>query len=273
MTDIYGKSAFITGGASGIGLALAKTLKARGAGVVIADLNEAALEAAQAELGSSVTAVVCDVASLESVEKAAEAALKARGEIHLLFNNAGVGAGGPAGEIPIEDWRWAVDINLMGVVHGVETFVPIMQRQKQGGHIINTASIAGYLPAPYMAPYSATKFAVVGYSECLKLELAMDNIGVSVLSPAFVRTNIHRSGENRPSVRDEAPAADEPDSVKALVDGGIDPGMVADWTLDSIEADRFHIFTHPELQSSVADRMQAILSDYDACDTSGRFAA
>jgi NAD(P)-dependent dehydrogenase (short-subunit alcohol dehydrogenase family) len=272
MTDIAGKTAFINGGASGIGLALAKTLMSRGAKVVIADIDDNALSTAQSALGKAATAVSCDVANLVSVEKGAETALSACGEIHLLFNNAGVGAGGVAGKISIEDWRWAVDVNLMGVVHGVETFVPIIQSQKKGGHIINTASIAGHISAPYVAPYSATKFAVVGYSECLKLELAMDNIGVSVLSPAFVRTNIHRSGEHRPSAGNETPNEDS-DPIKTLVEGGLDPAIVAEWTADSIEANRFHIFTHPALMSAIEERVQGLLADYAASDASGRFAA
>lgn len=274
MTKIQGKSAFITGGASGIGLALAKTLISRGARVVIADIDEQALNAAQSELGPDATAVSCNVASLASVEKAAEAALSAYGEVHLLFNNAGVGAGGVAGELSVEDWRWAIDVNLMGVVHGVETFVPIIQSQKSGGHIVNTASIAGHIAAPYMSPYSATKFAVVGYSECLKLELAMHNIGVSILSPAFVRTNIHTSGANRPSAEGQVEAEyAEPDTFKTLVESGIDPKIVAEWTADSIEANRLHIFTHPALMMTVEERMNGLLSDYTACGGSDRFAA
>ncbi|MEP2103812.1 MAG: SDR family NAD(P)-dependent oxidoreductase [Parasphingorhabdus sp.] len=272
MTEIQGKVAFITGGASGIGLALAKTLMSRGARVAIADTDEHALAAVQSEFGSQATAILCDVANLSSVEQAAATTLSAYGEVHLLFNNAGVGAGGVAGEISVEDWRWAIDVNLMGVVHGVETFVPIIQSQKTGGHIINTASIAGHIAAPYMSPYSATKFAVVGYSECLKLELAMHNIGVSVLSPAFVRTNIHNSGANRPSADKEA-AGDEPDTFKTLVESGLDPAVVADWTADSIEANRFHIFTHPELMTAVEDRMNDLLSDYAASAANDRFAA
>lgn len=264
MTSIQGKGAFITGGASGIGLALAKTMIARGARVMIADKDAAGLDRAQDELGSKVTAVYCDVADLDSVRQAAEAAVAAFGEVHLVFNNAGVGAGGVTGHIPIEDWRWAIDINLMGVVHGVETFAPILQRQGQGGHIVNTASMAGHVGAPMLAPYNATKFAVVGYSESLRAELKNDDIGVSVICPAFVRTNIYKSGRNRPSATstegDPAEAL-----VKSVIDAGIGPDVVAEWAADCIEANRFYVFTHPEMKDEVEARINGLMSDYEAC--------
>lgn len=271
MTEINGKGAFITGGASGIGLALAKTMMSRGARVVIADIDEAALERAQEELGADAVAVHCDVASLPSVQKAADAALAAIGEVHLLFNNAGVGAGGITGSIPIADWRWAIDINLMGVVHGVETFMPILRRQGRGGHIINTASMAGHVAAPLLAPYNATKFAVVGYSESLHAELKSDKIGVSVICPAFVRTNIYKSGRNRPSVTSNEPDPNE-SLLKSIVDAGIEPDAVAKWTADCIEAGRFYIFTHLQAKCDVEARIDDLLSDYDAAGASVQLA-
>ena len=272
MTEIEGKGAFITGGASGIGFALAQALMSRGARVVIADVDRDALAAAGETLGAGVATVHCDVADLHSVQKAAAATVEALGNVHLVFNNAGVGAGGPAGAIPVDDWRWIVDINLMGVVHGVETFLPILRRQGQGGRLINTASMAGQLAAPLMGPYNATKFAVVGYSESLEVELKGEGIGVSVLCPEFVRTNIYKSGRNRPSAQ-PGEQDEEEAFVKSFIDSGISAETVAALTVESIEADRFYIFTHPEMKAEVDARMRRLLADYDACSQSAALTA
>ena len=203
--DIAGKTAFITGGAHGIGLAIARSLAARGAKVMLADINADALTEASASLaaeGADVGSVVCDVANEAAMRAAADATIKRFGKVHIVVNNAGVGNGGRAGETSLDDWRWIVDINLMGVVYGVEMFTPLIKSHGEGGYIINTASMAGHVASAVMAPYHATKFAVVGYSESLREDLARDNIGVSVLCPAWVRTHIYKSSLGSPTLRD-----------------------------------------------------------------------
>lgn len=180
MTDISGRIAFITGGASGLGFSMAKAFLARGASVMLADINPEGLAEAKASLqqpNHHVDTVVCDVADVESVRAAAKATVDRFGKVHLVVNNAGVSLTGRAGKIAIENWRWAVDINLMGVVHGVEVFTPILRAQKEGGHFINTSSMAGHVASAGAAPYIATKFAVVGYSEALRGELEPDELG------------------------------------------------------------------------------------------------
>ena len=204
MDQVRDKVAFITGGAGGIGLAIARSLGRRGARVMLADIDETQLGSAVSDLrnsGIEAAPVVCDVADAASVREASERTLERFGAVHILINNAGVFVGGRTGNIPLDDWRWIVDVNLMGVVHGVETFVPIIAAQKQGGYVINTASMAGHWAVGDLGPYNATKFAVVGYSETLRRDLRRDGIGVSVLCPALVRTRIHESMAARPSTR------------------------------------------------------------------------
>ena len=171
MQDFSGKTAFITGSAGGIGFAIAKSLGAWGAKIMLSDLCEKRLKVAcEALTTSGVVAdyVVCDVSDANSVDLAAQRTLERFGKIHVLVNNAGVSCGGPTGEIPLADWNWSVGINLMGVVHGVEIFTPLIKAHGEGGHIVNTASVAGHLAFAGGGPYVATKFAVVGYSETIR---------------------------------------------------------------------------------------------------------
>lgn len=276
--DVAGKTAFVTGGAGGIGFAIAQSLCARGAKVMLADIDAGALKAAEAKLidaGGEVGSIVCDVASEAAVRAAADATIKQFGKVHIVVNNAGVGNGGRAGETSLDDWRWIVDINLMGVVYGVEIFTPLIKSHGEGGYIINTASMAGHVASPVMAPYHATKFAVVGYSEALKEDLARDNIGVSVLCPAWVRTQIYKSSLNSPTMREVELNADEAGSfsaMKEVVEGGIEPALVGDWTVDCIEAGRFYIFTHPSMEAYIDARHDQIRSDYAACASDARLA-
>ena len=165
MNYFENKVAFVTGAASGIGLALSKALIARGVKVMMADINADALADARAVLSGVTGQVRCDVADAQSVADAAQATLETFGKVHFVFNNAGVAMAGLPGGIKLPDWRWAVDINLMGVVYGVEAFAPILREQGEGGHIINTASMAGHATTATLAPYNTTKFAVVAYSE------------------------------------------------------------------------------------------------------------
>lgn len=277
MSDIQGRVAFVTGGASGLGLSMARSFLKRGASVMLADRNAEGLEHAVAELSSEtnqVASIVCDVADASEIEKAAQATIDHFGKVHIVANNAGVGLGGQPGEIPLQDWRWIVDINLMGVVHGVEVFTPLIQSHGEGGHIINTGSMAGHVAPGGMGPYNATKYAVVGYSESLKAELMPHNIGVSVLCPGWVRTNIHTTGFGRPSggpTLEEAKDDPQFQEMDAVIKGGLDPDKVADWVSECVEANRLYIFTHEIMKMGIDMKYAQIQADYDAIIQDGRF--
>ncbi len=273
MRDFDGKTAFVTGGASGIGLALGRAFAEAGMKVMLADVEAGALDQALHNLsnhGDRVQGIRCDVGDAESVERAARATFDAFGNVHVVCNNAGVAAGGGIDNISIDNWRWVVDVNLMGVVYGVRSFVPHMLRHREGGHIVNTASMAGMINGMGFSPYAATKFAVVSMSEGLAMQLQPQGIGVSVLCPEFVRTRIGESGRNRPERYGEAPQLD-PASPAALVvaeiarrlEAGIDPGQVAQKVLDAIRNEQLYIFTHPNMRQGVDERFAAIQAAMD----------
>jgi NAD(P)-dependent dehydrogenase (short-subunit alcohol dehydrogenase family) len=202
MQELEGRVAVVTGGASGIGLALARRFAGEGMRVVIGDVEEPALKGAVDELtegGADVVGVVTDVTDPDQVEELARAAEQAFGAIHIACNNAGVGAGGLSWEAPLETWQWVIGVNLWGVIHGIRSFVPRIIEQR-AGHVVNTASVAGLVAAPFMGPYNASKHAVVALSETLHHELAMmaPHVKVSVLCPAWVNTRIGESERNRP---------------------------------------------------------------------------
>ncbi len=270
MQNFDNKVAFVTGAASGIGLALCKALLNAGSKVMMADIDADGLEAAAKGLGvddSRISTIVCDVKSAESVNAAAQATIDAFGQVHIVMNNAGVGLGGYPGSIPLDDWRWITDINLLGVVYGVEAFVPLMQAHGEGGYIVNTASMAGHISSPGMAPYHATKFAVVGYTETLAQELAPLNIGVSVLCPTWVKSNIHNTASKRPSAdpKNPLPTSKLTETLKNLVENGISPDTLADLVLKSMQAKRLYIFNDPEAKVAISMRHKVISDDYDAC--------
>src|SRR6201996_2819627 len=211
MRELAGKTAFVTGGASGIGLALGRAFAEAGMKVMLADVEAGALDQALQSLknhGNHVQGVRCDVADPDSVERAAQATFDAFGNVHVVCNNAGVAAGGGIDNISVDNWRWVVDVNLMGVVYGVRSFLPHMMKHREGGHIVNTASMAGMINGMGFSPYAATKFAVVAMSEGLAMQLQPQGIGVSVLCPEFVRTRIGDSGRNRPERYGETPPLD-----------------------------------------------------------------
>ena len=272
MKDIAGKTAFITGAASGIGLALTKRFTAAGANVMMADINADTLAAAQKTVTGKTATVVCDVADPASVQSAADATIAAFGSAHIIVNNAGVSTAGKPGNVPLADWRWVMDINLMGVVHGVETFLPIMREQGAGGYFINTASMAGHVAAEGMGPYNASKFAVVGYSETLAQELSREKIGVSILCPAWVKTGIADAYKNRPSGTGGLNEAAGQHMAVEAVANGIDADVVADWTYDCMMARRLYIFTHPHYHSFIEQRKAMIDADAAACAADPRFA-
>jgi len=249
--ELQGKTAVITGGASGIGYATAQKMAAGGARLVLGDIEAGPLAIAVDTLragGAEVIGVECDVAVLDDVERLRDAALAEFGAAHVVFNNAGVG-GGPTLGAPIEMWRWVVGVNLDGVYHGIHAFLPLLLEQDEG-HIVNTASLAGIGGVPGMGPYCATKFAVVGLSESLFYDLALRGsaVGVSVLCPGFVRTRIAESGRNMPKELRELRGATEESSMEdaaaAVVAAGIDPTIVADHVVAAITGNEFWILPH-----------------------------
>jgi len=272
------RTAFITGGASGIGLAIARSLGMRGASVMLADIDgTGALRAAEkvADEGITASSVGCDVSDAAAVRAAAAATLDRFGKVHIIVNNAGVSLDGKPGEIPLEDWRWIVDINLMGIVHGVEIFLPHIRSHGEGGHVVNMASIAGLWPTAGSGPYAATKFAVVGYSEAIRQDLEPEGIDVSVICPGWVRTGILDTRDRRPSAGDGAAAGRQSETMRMAeeaVAGGIDPALVGEWVVESMAEKRFYIFTHPEMAGVITARARALKTDYAACIDDPRFA-
>ena len=268
MTDIKNKTAFVTGAASGIGFALTEGLLKRGAKIMMVDIDAEGLAAAQAKLGTENTAMaVCDVADPDAVKAAAASAIETFGNVHLIFNNAGVSLPGRPGRIALEDWRWITDINILGVVYGCETFIPHIMEHGEGGHIINTASTAGHVTGIGMAPYFASKFAVVGYSEALSQELAEAGIGVSCLCPTWVKSNIHNTPDKAPvagQYRDKFKASKAYETIKGYIENGMDADVYAELCLKAVEANRLHVFNDPEARIAVETRAQALLTDYDA---------
>jgi len=259
MDNLEGKVAVVTGAASGIGRAMADRFAAEGMKVVVADIEESALQDAADHLravGGEVEAVTTDVSDLASVEALAQAATDRFGTFHVVCNNAGVGGHlGRLWETPLQDYRWVINVNLWGVIHGIRTFVPRLVAQEEG-HVVNTASLAAWAARPALGPYAATKHAVLGLSEALRreLELADVNVGVSVLCPGLVNTRIMDSGRNWPATLGKEPSAPtDPVSaavVKVLTDGttggGVDPSVAADVVLEGILTNRFILTTHPD---------------------------
>ena len=273
MLELEGKTAFVTGGASGIGLALGRAFAEAGMKVMLADVEADALAAAVKSLhnvGPEVRGIDCDVADAASVERAAKTTFDVFGKVHVVCNNAGVAAGGGIEDISLESWRWVLDVNLMGVVHGVRAFLPHMRAHGEGGHFVNTASMAGMQSALGFSPYTASKFAVVGMSEGLAPQLAPFGIGVSVLCPGFVRTRIGESGRNRPEQYGATQIPEPGTPIAALVAmvdemirNGIDPADVAARVVAAIRANELYVFTHPEMRTEVEARFAAIKTAFD----------
>jgi NAD(P)-dependent dehydrogenase (short-subunit alcohol dehydrogenase family) len=273
MRDLAGKTAFVTGGASGIGFALGAAFAQAGMKVMLADIETDVLAEAVKSLhdfGPNVRGVACDVADPVSVERAAKASYQAFGNVHVVCNNAGVAAAGGIDNISLDNWRWVLDVNLMGVLHGIRTFLPHIRAHGEGGHIVNTASMAGMNSGLGFSPYVASKFAVVGMSEGLATQLKPFGIGVSVLCPGFVRTRIGESGRNRPE-RYGATQTPDPASPAGLLlaqiverlQSGLDPSDVAARVLAAIREDELYVFTHPEMRAELEDRFAAIMAAMD----------
>jgi NADP-dependent 3-hydroxy acid dehydrogenase YdfG len=254
--------AVVTGGASGIGKGMARHFAAEGMHIVLADVEEGALKMAAAEIGA--VPVVTDVRDLQSVRRLADEARHRFGHVDLLCNNAGVGPKCRIAEATIDDWRWLVDVNLMGVVHGLNAFLPLLMSNPDGGHVVNTASMAGFVTGPEIGIYGATKAAVVAMSEALNWEMMMSGtpIGVTILAPGPVRTEIFTSNRNKPQDLSQTHGRD--------IDHATDPMFVnAEWieadavgpiVLDAIRRGALYAGTHPKLADLVEARMQAVVT-------------
>ncbi len=274
ISDFQGKTAVLTGAGSGFGLECARIGARLGMNLVLADVQQDALDKAAAEMtaaGAQVLAVRLDVSKAAEVEALGAAVLARFGAPHFVFNNAGVGAGGLIWENTLKDWEWVIGVNLMGVAHGVRVFTPMMLEAAKKdpawqGHIVNTASMAGLLNAPNMGIYNVSKHAVVSLSETLYQDLALvtDQISASVLCPFFVPTGISQSQRNRP---DELPAAKPTKSQligqamsdKAVGSGKVTAADVAQKVFDAIAANQFYIYSHPKAIGSVQTRLEDIL--------------
>ena len=252
MEHLEGRVAVVTGGASGIGRALAEGCAREGMRVVLADLEAAPLEHAAASLrasGAEAVAIPTDVSQADSVRALASRAVDAFGAVHLLCNNAGVFVGGTSWEAPLSDYEWVFGVNVWGVIHGVQAFVPILLEQGEG-HVLNTASMAGVTALPFCAPYVMSKHAVVSLSESLHLELAarQSEVGVSVLCPELVRTRIGHSDRNRPAhLKRDGPSHAERElvegAIRESVSEGVDPEVVAARALDAVRENRLYVFS------------------------------
>lgn len=275
MNNFRNKVAVITGAASGIGRELARVGAQRGMKLVLADVQQEALDVVRAELeaqGTDVLSIRCDVRREEEIQLLADEAMDKFGAIHLVFNNAGVAAGGLVWESSRADWEWVLGVNLWGVVHGVRIFTPIMLACAENdpdyqGHIVNTASMAGLLNAPAMGVYNVSKHAVISLSETLYHDLRLIDapIGTSVLCPYFVPTGISQSERNRPAglQNESGPSASQIASQgvseKAVSSGRVSAAQVAEHTFEAIGEGRFYIYSHPQLLEQVRTRMDDVL--------------
>lgn len=265
MEQLAGRTAVITGGASGIGLATARLLAAEGMHLVLADIEDGALQQAAASLGA--LGVRTDVSKLADVQALADAAFAYKGEVAVVFNNAGVAVGGPTVEMTHADWEWLVNVNLWGPIHGIEAFVPRMVEQGTGGHVLFTASFAGLAPNVGLGPYCVTKYGVVAMAEVLQKELRANEIGVSVLCPMRVATNIGQSERNRPAELGGPaathPVLDQDESNEDLAGRVLSVEDVAADVVDAIKRNRLYIVPHAESRQFVRRRFERIERAYD----------
>ena len=260
MENLTGKTAVVTGAGSGIGEGIARAAASAGMNVVVADVDLEKAQAVAAGIGEAAVAQHVDVSSLESVEALRDATLNAFGAVHLVCNNAGVWIGALMQEADIKDWRYLIDVNLYGVIHGLKVFLPLLVQQGEG-HIVNTASMGGLISGPPEGLYTTTKFAVVGLSEALLMEVAEHGVGVSVLCPGLVNTNLItqsfavRPQEYDPGIDHDQPAPD--------VAAGISPLEVGEQVVDAVRDGSFYIITHDDYRDVIAMRHDGILQALD----------
>lgn len=271
MKDLAGKVAVVTGGASGIGLALGQALGCEGMRVVLADVEADALSQAVAQLqarGIDASGIPADVTDAGQVGALAARALERYGAVHVICNNAGVGPGGVTWEMPESVWRWVIDVNLWGVINGVRSFVPLLVDQGMG-HVINTASVAGIVGSPGMAPYAASKHAVIGLSESLKrdLELAGSPVKVSVLCPSMTRTRMNESSRTWPQRLGPMPPgglepghpATRASYYERMRTGAMEPADVAQLAVAAIVEERFWVICNPDVEKRFASYCEEVL--------------
>ena len=281
ISDFKGKTAVLTGGASGFGLECARIGASLGMNLVIVDVQADALKQAHDELkslGATVMAKKVDVSNADAMQGLASAVFERFGAPHFVFNNAGVGAGGLVWENTVEDWEWLLGVNLWGVIHGVRLFTPMMlEAAKQDphyqGHIVNTASMAGLLTPPNMGIYNVTKHAVVSLTETLyqDLKLVSDQVSASVLCPYFVPTGINNSERNRPDalkpqVVTQSQLIGQAMSNKAVSSGKVSAAQVAQMVFDAMLADQFYIYSHPKALGNAQTRFDAIVHGHNPPD-------
>jgi NAD(P)-dependent dehydrogenase (short-subunit alcohol dehydrogenase family) len=265
MLDLLNRTAVITGGASGIGLATARELAAQGVRLLLTDVEQSALDNACEELHA--IGVVADVSDYNAMQTLADTAFRELGHVDIVFNNAGVAVGGPIAEMTHEDWKWIIDVDLWGPIHGVEVFLPRMIEQGRGGHIAFTSSFAGLVPNVGLGPYCVAKYGVVALAEVLHKELRAHDIGVSVLCPMRVATNIGASERNRPNTLggpDASPrvpdqSEDNPDQAGAVipVEG------VARMVVQAMKTNELYVLPHEESRQYVQRRFSRIDNSYD----------
>jgi NAD(P)-dependent dehydrogenase (short-subunit alcohol dehydrogenase family) len=265
--ELSGKVAVITGAGSGIGRALASAFGAEGMRLMLADVDEPRLGEVAADLrsrGVEVAARVTDVASGAEIEALAARTLEVFGAVHLVCNNAGVGAGGMIAGFDVEQWKRVIDIDLWSVLHGLRVFLPILTEQGEG-HVVNTASVAGLFAPPFMGPYDVSKFGVVAISEAAFHEAAMfaPGVGVSVLCPGWVRTGIAEAQIAAAEADGDATVSAFGDVIRGFIDSGMDPADVAARVVDAVKERRFYILTHPDSAAMVRRRMEAIVNGED----------
>lgn len=264
MKDLAGKTALVTGAGSGLGRAIAIECAERGMRVLLADIDRDAASATGALLGQAQwLAVRCDVSRSEDVRHLADLAYEQFGNVNLLVNNAGVGAGGRVWTTTPDDWEWVIGVNVMGVVHGIQSFVPRMLASKEPSHVVNTASAGGLTVTPGYAIYVASKHAVVALTESLYQELLLEqgaSVGVSVLCPAFVETGFASSERSRPQeLQDASPDTEDYMNKIQHAKGELTADVIARATLDAVEADRFYILTHESVKPFIEARMRDII--------------
>jgi NAD(P)-dependent dehydrogenase (short-subunit alcohol dehydrogenase family) len=271
MKDIAGKVAFVTGAANGIGLGICRALARAGASVALADIQPDALERARSEiaaLGVRAIALKLDVSDADAVARAADAVEAAFGKVHIVCNNAGISLGNVGLlEMTPSQWNWIFGVNLFGVVNGLQAFVPRIQRHGEGGHIVNTASMAGLQvnPAiPGIGAYAMTKHGVVALSEALAMELQGSGIGISVLCPAQVDTTLYDSGRRRPERFGGSYERADVSEARARSATGLSADAVGEHVVHAIRHDEYFVFTHPEARTRVEERHARMLAGFDA---------
>jgi NAD(P)-dependent dehydrogenase (short-subunit alcohol dehydrogenase family) len=268
MNDFQGKGAIVTGAASGIGLGISRVLAKAGVNVAMVDIQERALDAASKEvaaLGVRTIAVPLDVSDREAVKVAAARIDHELGKVHLVFNNAGVELGGTAvADVEDREWDWIIGVNVYGVINGIRHFLPLVKKHGEGGHVVNTASVAGFWVNPNfrLGPYATTKFAVVALTEALHQDLVGTNIGVSILAPAAVNTRIFASGSNRPARFGGAYQRQGAEGLQAALASGLAPEEVGERVLRAIRNNELYIFTHQEPKNWFSARFERILAAF-----------